>query len=130
MNINTSSWHYKLWLQSFADRSLVPHDTDLCRYCHRVFWILAFYGFLAILGAVFVGMCAMMLYFVGAASIAHTGTMAKIIGSIVCAIVPVALYMKWINRSHSEEPKTLIGKWFQARKQKVCPLVEFNSSPK
>ena len=128
MKINKDSWHYKLWRSSFAYDERRPGSTDLCRYCHRVFWQVVLRAMFVTIGLVAVGMVLMVLWMlITKALIPHPLTTLGIAAGIAAAITAIVLYVKWLNRSRSyREPQTLIGKYARASKQKVCPLVEFD----
>jgi hypothetical protein len=127
MKINKDSWHYKMWDDSFGRYDNKPSSTDLCRYCHRIFWQLVLRLFLAL-------MICMMLWMLGwgfcyQGLILHTVPTLIISGVIVAIIAVVVLYARWLNRGRSyHEPKTLVGKYARAAKQGVCPMVEFTST--
>lgn len=123
MKINKNSWHYRLYVKSFDSEGEALLGTDLCRYCHRVFWqVVARVAMVSLIvlgtGLAIVGL-GIGLYQHPIFFLAFFGVLAVIIGGIY-------LYTHWLNnRKPSSEPKTLVGKWMRARKQNVCPLVEF-----
>ncbi len=125
MKINTNSWHYRLWKDSYDDPYRVPHEIDLCRYYHRVFWSVVGRILLIALGTmVLVGML-WGLYVIFFENYRLTMTIIGI--SVALLILPLS-YVWWLNHmSKPKKPKTLVGKWFQARKQQVCPMVDFTS---
>ncbi len=128
MKINTNTWHYRLWKASFTHKWDVPDETDLCRYCHRVFWQLL--GIAALCGAIL--FCAGTLL-VGAAMILYKGFWLNpgiafpVTGILAAVITVLVLYKRWLKGSpkHSTNDANLASSWVAARKQKVCPLVEF-----
>lgn len=130
MKINTNSWHYKLWVKSYEDgNTWVPEHIDLCRYCHRVFWKMMSY----VLGAALaLGILGSIVYAIYCVAI-HFLLVVELIGIILVVLVVLILpgfYIYWLNSRpniYNPEPKTLVGKWLQARKQRVCPMVEFTS---
>lgn len=126
MTLNTNSWHYKLWCGSFSSYEHRPTSTDLCRYCHRVFWQLVAYGFM--IGAI--GLCVFALtYGLGYKLLWQHPVPTLIVGAIAGTIILlVVLYNRWLHGSPSyTQPKTLAGKYARAAKQGVCPLVTFSS---
>lgn len=128
MKLNRNSWHYKIWANSFDTWNPAPTSTDLCRYCHRIFWQL--FGY-ALVGCVILLMAAVVLFMgyllIWKALIPHVGTTLLIGGGIVVAGVIVWLYCRWLNgKRQNSQPKTLVGQYLQANKDKVCPLVEFD----
>lgn len=129
MKINKDSWHYKLWRKSFSFGERVPEDTDLCRYCHKVFWALVGYAALASMCIFLVVTVIMLLGLIGRGFWLHTGLAIKITLAATTAITAIVLYVRWLNRGRSyREPTTLVGKYASATKQRVCPLVEFTDS--
>ncbi len=129
MKINKQSWHYKLWRKSFSDKLDIPDDTDLCRYCHRVFWQVIGYAALAGMVLVTVGAALGLLFLIAYHGFwLHTGTALKVIAIGAAVIGLIVLYVRWLKGNrYKRTPKTLVGKYAQASKQKVCPLVEFTS---
>ncbi len=126
MRLNTKSWHYKLWAGSFSHYEHRPTSTDLCRYCHRVFWQLVLYAFMF-------GCIGMLIFMLGYGAIyqglvLHTKVALIVGGAIAAVIGAVVLYTRWLHGSPSyQQPKTLVGKYARAAKQGVCPLVTFSS---
>lgn len=126
MKINKDSWHYKLWAKTF-DRHEIPEETDLCRYCHKVFWqCFAIACFVSMI-IVAVVMALALLVMLGRAFWLHTGVALQVTVAIAAAITVLVLYVRWLTRSRYSrpEPKTLVGQYARATKQRVCPLVEF-----
>lgn len=127
MRLNRNSWHYKVWARSFDDWDNVPASTDLCRYCHRVFWQLVAYAIIGCLALIAAGMCVWMVYLlIWKALIPHLGPALLFIGGVVVVIAAIAMYVRWLyGKRPNKEPKTLAGHYLRASKDKVCPLVEF-----
>lgn len=124
MQINKNSWHYKVWASTFDTYNPAPESTDLCRYCHRIFWRLALYMTLIAMTIFSVGMLAYGIFYKGL----YQNTMATLILTAIIGVVVGSLYLynRWLNgNKYATEPKTLIGKYAHASKQKVCPLVQF-----
>ncbi len=122
MQFKTNSWHYKLWVRSFSI-SYPPQTTDLCRYCHRVFWQLFWWGFMGLWALLAVSVLGYALFYMALwqhtrATLIGAGAMAAVIGILY-------LYARWLV-GKKKEPTTLAGKWVQARKEKVCPMVSFS----
>lgn len=129
MKINTETWHYKLWRKSFSHGEYIPDETDLCRYCHRVFWQVIGYAAFACMILALIG-CALALLgmFVYKGLYQNTAVTLEVTAAIAVAVTLVVLYVRWLNRGKSyRRPQTLIGKYALASKQKVCPLVKFTS---
>lgn len=127
MKINKDSWHYKLWRKSFSFDERVPQETDLCRYCHKVFWQLVGYAALASMCCVLAALVIMLLIGIGRGFWLHTALALEITLGSAAVIAAVVFYVRWLNRGRSyREPQTLVGKYASATKQRVCPLVEFS----
>lgn len=129
MKLNKDSWHYKLWCDTFDVYEPVPTSTDLCRYCHRIFWR----GFLYIVMAIMVIAAFFVVgyAFIYKCLIQNTFITLTICGVLLGIVGIIVLYIMWLKRDRGyRKPKTLVGKWVQARKQQVCPLVEFVDSDK
>lgn len=130
MKINKDSWHYKVWNSTFDstfDRyNITPTDTDLCRYCHRIFWRLVMYTFGSATLLSAIGILAWLVFYDGL--FLHTGITLIAFATIGIAISSIVLYNRWLSGHHAyQEPTTLLGKYMQANKQRVCPIVEFES---
>lgn len=129
MKLNRNSWHYKVWAKSFDSYTGPPASTDLCRYCHRIFWQLVSYAILACLALAAVSGCVFLAYMlIWKALIPHFGTTLLVVGVIAAVIIAIGLYSRWLNgkRQYDQEPRTLVGQYLNAKKEKVCPLVEFD----
>ena len=126
MKLNKDSWHYKMWRDTFDVYEPVPTSTDLCRYCHRIFWHGLLYIVMVIAAFFVVGYS-----FIYKGLIQNTFITLTICGVLLGIVGIIVLYIMWLKRDRGyKEPKTLVGKWAQARKQQVCPLVEFVDSDK
>lgn len=122
MKFRTNSWHYKLWEESFKVGERPPETTDLCRYCHRVFWMvmwIAIFAFFAL--TILVGLAWIIFY---AGLYQHTVGTLEVLAGVAVLIGGMWLYNRWLY-GKQREPKTLVGQWVAARKSKVCPVVEF-----
>lgn len=123
MQINKNSWHYKLWAKTYDYRD-EPSSTDLCRYCHRVFWRLMVYLLLAVMSIYVIGMIGYFVFYQG---LFHHTLLTLGIGAVIAVgITALVLYNRWLDGNKTKaEPATLVGQYLSASKQKVCPLVEF-----
>lgn len=123
MKLNKNSWHYKVWRDTFRSYDGAPDNTDLCRYCHRIFWRLLLWAFL-LFGTL--GCLVALIVLLIQGLIYHTAAVIISIMIVVGFIITLAFYDRWLNgKKEPAEPRTLIGKYARASKQKVCPLVEF-----
>lgn len=112
MKIDTNTWHYKLWRKSFSFDEWVPTETDLCRYCHKVFWQLASYAALVAMILAFIGITIAGVVLLGKAWWDHPLLATKIVAAIGGVILAIVLYGRWLNRGRSHrEPSTLVGKY-------------------
>lgn len=129
MKINKDTWHYKLWRKSFTYRESVPEETDLCRYCHKVFWQAMGIAMVVAMVVALIGLSLAMLFMLGRGFWFHPLVALKITGVIIAVVVPIVLYTRWLNskRVYKPAPKGLVSHWMTARKQSVCPLIEFES---
>ena len=127
MKINKDSWHYKLWRKSYSFDERVPQDTDLCRYCHKVFWQLVAYAAFCSMIVVAAVLCIALLVMIGRGFWLHPGLAFQITAGLFVGISALIFYVRWLHRGRTyREPKTLVGKYARATKQRVCPLVEFS----
>lgn len=124
MKINKNSWHYKLWSNGIGRYGkTIPTQTDLCRYCHRIFWVCLLYVLMAFAFVYIIGAVGYLIFYLGL--FLHTLLTLGIIGAVVVGGTLVYLYICWFDNKESAEPTTLVGKYAQASKDKVCPLIEF-----
>ena len=130
VKLNTNSWHYKMWANSFSSYESKPYTTDLCRYCHRVFWQLVARAFLGVM----IGVLCWMLVWGGLYQglYLHTKLALCIVGAIALILGVVIGYSKWMHgdRGYRSEPKTLAGKYARAAKDGVCPIIQFDGDHK
>jgi hypothetical protein len=105
MKISKRSWHYR-YLRSFM--CLQPYEIrdDLCGYVRQLLvhvLLLPLYG--SVLAALFVGRFVEMAF----------GSLVQKVATVFARPEP----------KPSEEKESLIGAWLRAKKDKICPLVEF-----
>lgn len=124
MKIKTNTWHYRWWRWTYGDNYL-PDQTNLCSYVQRIFWITLGHVFIYVL---LVFAILLLVGFVGLLEYQgwryHTMGTAIGHGSVVVSIGLLALYAATTDANYDREP-TLVGKWISAKKQGVCPLIEF-----
>ena len=105
MTLSKKSWHYRLMKSFTSDDKLVNNElpnTSLCMY----FWQLCF-----------------LLFFLST------------VGLFVFIALSPMIFIEWLGYDLSKkkvevkreptEPRTLLGKWVKAKKEKVCPLIEW-----
>lgn len=124
MNLSKNSWHYRLWASTY-DKGGQPDSTDLCRYCHRVFWKLVLWAFLVcFIASAIAWACYLFLY---QGLYLHTVSFLVAMAIVASILGTIVWYVNWLTRGRTQsEPRTLIGKFAAASKQKVCPLVKFS----
>lgn len=124
MKLNKNSWHYKMWANSFDSYDRAPLSTDLCRYCHKVFWQLFIRGLMVVMVGALLWMLGYGALYQGL--FLHTKVALIIGGTIAAVLGAIILYARWLHggRRYSE-PKTLVGKYARAAKQGICPMVDF-----
>jgi len=124
MNIDKNKWHYKLWKYSFTNS--VPYETDLCRYCHRVFWSLLAVTIFIVCVLGIIGAAFALLFMIGRAFWIDTNLAFKVAGALIVSLALIISYVRWLRGSRkSVEDQGLVKNWVRARKEGVCPLVTF-----
>ena len=127
MVLKKNTWHYKVWLRSYGDRynRRVPETTNLCSYFHRVFWLSLAYLMLGFMLAVIACAVSYQVFYVGFWQ--HTKIAFIWLGVFVLVIGLIIGAVWWAEERKYRDKKEpgLFGKWIKAKKEKVCPLVEF-----
>jgi hypothetical protein len=103
MKISKRSWHYRLlrWIQPEELKSKGLSHKNLCSYVSELFFLILF-GF-------------------------------PLMGLVLVLFGPFILLADWMERNSKnkkseeepKEPRTLLGKWLKAKKDKVCPMIEW-----
>jgi len=102
MKISKKSWHYRLLKWSYPKDKLVNKELPHKSFCE-------YFGALVGLICIGIPMFALLMVLIG---------------------IPVFI-MEWCEKHWPKkekkewEPKTLVGQWVKAKKEKVCPLVEW-----
>lgn len=123
MNIDKSSWHYKVWLKSFERPYNAPERTDLCHYCHRIFWgLLVNYLVPTALAVCGIGGAVVIVLSIIRVFYLHTVASIAVTIGIVAAVAVIVIYVRWFIH----EPRSFVGKVVDAKKRGVCPLIEFS----
>ena len=131
MKINENSWHYKFWAFTFENYGKVPKRTNLCFYSQRIFWSAALYLIAGSMLLVAFSIVLWGIFYLGFWK--HTGISFAILGGLVAiTTVSIGAVMYKERRARREishpgekhEPN-IFFQWLSAKKQKVCPLVEF-----
>jgi hypothetical protein len=126
MIINKNSWHYKFWRSTFGSDIEKPDTTNLCSYCQRIFWH----------GLMWFSLASLILYIVMYGYLyngLYLHTVKTLIGTlIVVAIFTVIILIvgrhDFFPKKYNDRPPSLFKQWLSAKKQRICPLIEFNSS--
>jgi len=119
VKVNVNSWHYKLANLIGGDVELENQHMSLCSY----FWRVVIAGLLSpILLLILVAAVVCLFIYVGFVWVRDT-------------IKPyaIALYETWQDRHPPKkfefpktEPSNLLVAWMQAKKARVCPLIEWD----
>jgi hypothetical protein len=105
MKISKKSWHYRLAKWSMTEKGLVDGELEQTSLCEYVSWL----AFLICL-------------------------VTPTVSLFMICVSPFLLF-GWIEEEYSSqknaeplpprEPRTLLGKWLKAKKEKVCPMLEW-----
>src|SRR5271156_5629635 len=121
MKINKGSWHYKLWAWTWdkLNDSNAPSHTNLCSYFWRL--ILAPIALLlkwVLLPTVLVGGVAFSLFVICRGTI-------HLLGWYSLLIFPLVAFIVSLFKVGKTDTAQLVGAYVAAKKQGVCPLIEF-----
>ena len=106
MKISKKSWHYR-YLKWWGEKFDQP--MTLCRYCELLFLTIVFLPIFFAIASPFIG-----------------------VGYLVLILLP-----DWLEKRSKEKPleelgpdgrpipRTLAGKWLRAKKDRVCPILEW-----
>lgn len=107
MKISKRSWHYRLLRWTWPNSEKVGGELPPMSLCHYVFQLV----YLFVFGPPFLVMAAV----------------------VFCVIGPIIFLGEWLGKRCGEkkkktpsEPRTLIGKWLKAKKEKACPFLEWS----
>jgi hypothetical protein len=125
MIIKKNSWHCRFWKKLGGGER---DDLSLCSYVQHLFWGSLMYGVLFAMLAVSVGD---LLYGIGHVFYYHTAVAFMCLGSFVLFAATVfgifyffVEYLPNRNKRLDKEPG-IFGAWWQAKKDKMCPLIDF-----
>lgn len=134
MIINTNSWHYKLWCWTYTNNVVdkyPPLQTNLCSYVQRMFWI-PLYWFLAYATTIIL-LLGLAVSIVGGLGYLeylgwshHFSSTLLIHASLILAIMCFFGYVFLHNTNN--QTVELAKEWASAKKQGICPLIEFTNS--
>src|ERR1017187_275473 len=129
MIVNKSSWHYKWWKK--CGGNCYSRNVSLCSYVQRIFWMSLV---VAIPISVIASCAGVILYGFGCAFYYHTVNTFIYAGLFIllCSIILGICYffIEYLpnKKTHSDDPDKepgIIGQWLQAKKDKVCPIIDF-----
>lgn len=118
MEISEDSWHYKVYEFGFAGHGWPPRRTNLCSYFWRVVWGFTLGTLMAIAAALVLGLVGAALYKFTFITLTTLGVIAVLIG----------IGVAYDRRPYKEKVKVepgLLRLYLRAKKEKVCPLIEF-----
>lgn len=105
-------------------RGQIPTVTSLCAYCHRVFWFSLFALAMACMAVYIVSFVSYIIFYQG--FYLHTEFAFVTAGIIFVGFLYYILCYQFKYKTEIIIQKPgIIGQWFSAKKQRICPLVEF-----
>lgn len=122
MKINKNTWHYRQWIRCGGSRY---NSVSICGYIQRLFWVSLLYA--TVVGIVL----TIAVYDFVMAFIHHPLVVSITLGGGLAfiAIVYGVIHYFFVRYSYDDDKPvkkpSLFVEWFRAKKQKVCPLVEF-----
>lgn len=132
ITIKKTSWHYRM-IAATCDSGYPPRS--LCGYSSALvftlFWaLIAICGALALLGLLVGGPIQLWLGVFGVMELTHDEFAFGFIGQGIWVLVGLGWLITRFNKwMYSREPKTkqpsLIKAYIKAKKEKVCPVIEF-----
>ena len=119
MIVNKSSWHYKWWKKCGGNS--YSRNVSLCSYVQRIFLMSLV---VAVPISILASCAGVMLYALGCAFYYHTVQAFIGVASFIllCSIILGICYFYFDDPD--KEPG-IIGAWLQAKKDKVCPIIDF-----
>lgn len=130
MIINKNSWHYRLWSWTYTNSledKYPPSKTNLCSYVQRIvgiplFYLLLFSFIITIVLGILVGI-GIVEY--EAWSI-HP--YRSLVGHLVIALLIGIVIGSVFWRETSNPTLVVMREYVSAKKQGICPLIEFNEN--
>jgi len=115
MKVKRNTWHY--WFYKLACGHWVPSRTNLCAY----FWTTALGLGMATLA---IAMGVTFLGLIGYAFYKFTAIAFMVLGSLVGGVGFIFLCI-YLNDVYQDSEPGLVRVYVKAKKDKVCPLIEF-----
>jgi hypothetical protein len=125
MKINKKSWHYRYyaWTYDKIEETTPPYRTNLCRYFWRFPLASLVMLFLFVLFPVaIVGSVSFATFFIGRSMYHHLGWWNVL---VVAGIAAIVYLTRLRGKISNNETVQLVGAYVAAKKQGVCPLIEF-----
>lgn len=130
MKINKNSWHYRVYAHNRLECH-IPITTNLCEYCTKVFRIIFWRVIIGVAIGCVGGLAYYAIYKYPQKALAALWVIAAI--AIACVVAVFILFFFFMGYAvatrrwkESKNPNVLlIRAWYQAKKQKLCPRVEF-----
>lgn len=119
MKISTNSWHYKLYKLTYTAYDFdVPSNTNLCQYMRRIMLLapITLFYYVASFMALLVVLVP-LLFILGWRPQKHFFTTTE---------APFVRYWNWPKWEKKHPTTNIVIGWLQAKKDGICPLVEFN----
>lgn len=115
MEIKRNSWHYKVY--NFMCDGRPGTKTNLCAYFWKVVFGLSVATGLGLIALAILGLIGFGLYY-------HTAITFMILGGTgaIIGFIPLCYY---IGDKYEESEPGLVRLYLKAKKDKVCPLIEF-----
>lgn len=122
MKISKKSWHYRLLRSGVNSDERIP--ANLCGYCWFLLYAVSLISLAAVMGiAAIVAICYLIYRFFtwdGLTLFVQVTMGTVVLFAIICLIVAWHQHKK-----NHPGPQTLAGKWLKAKKDKICPLIEW-----
>ncbi len=119
---------YRWYYEKLSDRHVVPDETNLCQFCRTIFVWLPI-KVLSLVGIVlFCVFCVLFLFFILIPENIGWAAHWIVWGAITSGFVWWYLTDNdLMSEVHIElpEPVRVFGAWIAAKKQKICPFIEW-----
>ena len=128
MKISKTSWHYRM----LSKMDMLPKEPSLCPYFRNLIFSLAI---ITLSSAVVIGILGVMLspivhflsIFTVSAKVLEAAAVLWFCCGILIIAIPAAIW--GIERSFRRDKKnkepTIVGQWIKAKKEKICPMIDF-----
>src|SRR5271170_7874898 len=123
MQINSNSWHYKLYSLSYSVwnmKQYMPDSTNLCQYCRHT--VISLF-FAAVAWSIIVCGLTMSLSFAAIQAWHHPSIVLAVVGRVLAVIGTIAGIFAWLD----SETIYVFNAWWEAKTKGICPLIEFTT---